>query len=161
MIGCKVETVTFDEISQMGIVLLQEIEGNRILPVWVGIFEAQAILFKLQNQYFPRPLTHDLLKSAIIHLGGKVKHVYINKVEHSTFYAQICIIQNGKEIVVDSRPSDAIAVALRADAPIFVDEKVMDNNGVDKKEFFKEQKDRLYKSYLESIEEEDLGKLKH
>ncbi|MDI6641027.1 MAG: bifunctional nuclease family protein [Elusimicrobiota bacterium] len=161
MINCKVETVTFDEISQMGIVLLQEISGDRILPVWVGIFEAQAILFRLQNQYFTRPLTHDLLKSSIVHLGGKIEYVYINKVEHSTFYAQIHIIQNSKKIVIDSRPSDAIAVALRAEVPIYVDEKVMDSNGIDREEFLKEQKERLYKIYLESLEDDELGKLKH
>lgn len=161
MIICKVEAVTFDEISQMGIVLLSEKEGKRVLPVWVGIFEAQAILFRLQNSYFPRPLTHDLFKITIEQLGGKVDFIYLNKIEQNTYYAQIHITQEKKELVIDSRPSDAIAVALRVEVPIYIDEKVMDLNAVNKDDFMKNQKEKSYKTYLESLEEEDLGKLKH
>ncbi len=160
MILCEVETVIFDEISQMGIVLLSEKNSNRAVPIWVGIFEAQAILFRLQNSYFPRPLTHDLLKSCIEQLSGKVDYIFINKIEHGTYFCEIHIRQNNKKIIVDSRPSDAIALALRVDAPIYVNEHVFESNRVDKEEFFKEQKEKLYKAYLETLEE-DKGKLKH
>ncbi|MBU2614203.1 MAG: bifunctional nuclease family protein [Elusimicrobia bacterium] len=161
MITCKVEAVTFDEISQMGIVLLTEQEGKRVLPVWVGIFEAQSILFRLQNACFPRPLTHDLFKNTIEQLGAKVDFVYLNKIEQNTYYAQVHLTQKDNEIVIDARPSDAIAVALRCEAAIYIDEKVMESNAVDREEFLKEQKEKSYKTYLESLEEEDLGKLKH
>ena len=161
MILCKVEGVTFDEISQMGIVLLSEKEGKKILPIWVGIFEAQAILFRLQNSYFPRPLTHDLLKICIEQLSGKVEYIFINKVEQNTYFCEIHIKQNNKEIVIDSRPSDAIALAVRVDVPIYVHEDVFESNGIDKEEFLKEQRDKIYKAYLETMEDEDTGKIKH
>ena len=161
MILCKVETVTFDEVSQMGVVLLSEKNGKKVLPIWIGIFEAQAILFRLQNSYFPRPLTHDLLKICIEHLSGKVEYIFINKVEQNTYFCEIHIKQNNKEIVIDSRPSDAIALAVRVDAPIYVHEDVFESNGIDKEEFLKEQRDKFYKAYLETMEDEDTGKIKH
>lgn len=161
MIICKVESVTFDEVSQMGIVLLAEEGAKRLLPVWVGILEAQSILFRLQNSYFPRPLTHDLFKTMVEQLGGKMDYIYLHKIEQTTYYAQIHLTQGDKKLVIDARPSDAIAVALRMDASIYVDEKVMESNAVDRDEFLKEQKEKTYKTYLESLEEEDLGKLKH
>jgi len=161
MILCKVDSVTFDEVSQMGIVIISDPKSNRVLPVWVGIFEAQAILFKLQNSYFPRPLTHDLLKICIEQLNGKVEYVLINKIEHNTYYAQLHISQNDEKIVVDARPSDAIALAVRVDVPVYVDEKIMETNGVDREEFLREQKEKLYRSFLESLDDEDMGKLKH
>ncbi|MEW6039910.1 MAG: bifunctional nuclease family protein [Elusimicrobiota bacterium] len=161
MIKCKVETVTFDELSQMGVVILTEIEGDRVLPIWIGLFEAQAILFRLQNSFFPRPLTHDLLKNCLEKLGGKTARIIISKVEQSTYHAEIVIIAYGKEIKIDSRPSDAIALAVRAQVPILVDNKVMDENGIKRDEFVKEQKEKIYKKYLETFEEEDSGKLKH
>ena len=161
MIQCKVETVTFDEVSQMGVILLEEINGKRVLPIWVGIFEAQAALFKIQNSFFPRPLTHDLLKDCIEQLNGHVEYVYLSKVEQNTYYAEICILRNNEKIIIDSRPSDAVALALRFEAHIYVDEKILETNGIDKEEFLKQQKEKLYRLYLESVEDEDAGKLKH
>lgn len=161
MIKLKLTDVIFDEILQMGIVLLEDIHTNRVLPIWVGIFEAQAILFKMQNVYFPRPLTHDLTKNIIETLGGKVSHILISKIEENTFYAEVHIKVAEKDFIVDSRPSDAIALAIRTDAPIYVDDKVMEVSSKDKEEFIKEQKDKLYKQFLEYSDLEDENKLKH
>ncbi|MFH2071140.1 MAG: bifunctional nuclease family protein [Elusimicrobiota bacterium] len=160
MISCKIETVTFDDVSHMGVVLLTEKDGRRVLPVWVGLFEAQAILFRLQNSYFPRPLTHDLLKNCIERLNGQVEYILINRIENNTFYAQIHIKHNNNKIVIDSRPSDAIALAVRVETPIYVEEKLFETNGVDKEEFLKEQREKLYKLYLEATEEDE-EKTKH
>jgi hypothetical protein len=161
LVKCKVETVSFDDISQMGVVLLSEEGGDRILPIWIGLFEAQAILFKIHNNFFPRPLTHDLLKNCIEKLGGKPVRVIVSKMEQSTYHAEIVISHGGKEIGMDSRPSDAIALAVRAGVPILVSRLVLTENGVNKDEFIKEQKEKVYKKYLETFEEEDSGKLKH
>jgi len=161
MIECKVETVSFDELSQMGVVMLTEKNGRRVLPIWIGLFEAQAILFKLQNSFFPRPLTHDLLKNCIEILGGKPVRVVIHKMEQSTFHAEIVIMDGKTEVKIDSRPSDALAWAVRVNAPIFIDKKVMEENSILREEFVKEQKGKEYKKYLETFDEEDSGKLKH
>lgn len=165
MIKVKLADLLFDEITQMGIILLEEEvaleEHKRVLPIWVGMFEAQAILFKLQNLFFPRPLTHDLLKNVIESLSGKVEYVIITKIQDNTYYAEIHIIKNNTKVVVDSRPSDAIALAVRLDAPIYVAEDVMMNAGVEKEEFIKEQKEKLLKQLLELADIDEEDKLKH
>lgn len=161
MILCKIETVSFDETAQMGIVLIVEEKGERAVPIWIGIFETQAIMLKLKGTQFPRPLTHDLLKNCIDRLGGSVEYVLVNDISQNTFYAQIHIIKNGKKDIIDSRPSDAIALAVRVNAPVYVNEKVLELSGVSKKDFSKQQKEKLYRSYLESLDDEDMGKLKH
>ena len=159
MLLAKVETVTFDEASQMGIILLNV--DDRTLPIWVGLFEAQAILLKLQNSSFPRPLTHDLLRNCIEKLGGKVEYVFINDIIKGTFYAQIHISLKGERIIMDSRPSDAIALAVRVNVPIYIDEKVFESGSVDREEFLEQQKEKLYRAYLESLGDDEIGKLKH
>ena len=161
MLKLKIDTVTFDELSQMGIVLLVADDDKRALPIWIGLFEAQAILFKLQNSYFPRPLTHDLLKNCIEKLDGKIDCIVISDISKNTFIAELHISSKGKEIVIDSRPSDAIALAVRVEIPIYVNENVFEKGSVDKEKFIKEQKERIYKTYLESLDDEDVGKLKH
>jgi len=161
MILMKVDTVIFGDLSQMGIVLLVTEDNERAIPIWVGLFEAQAIMFKLQGSVFPRPLTHDLLKNCIEKLSGKVEYILINDINKNTFYAEIHIIANNKKIVIDSRPSDAIALAVRTNSQIYVDEKVFEASSVDKEEFLKEQREKIYKAYLESLEDDNTGKLKH
>ncbi len=166
MIKVKIADLMFDEVSQMGIVLLEEetqqIQNvkKKVLPIWIGMFEAQAILFKLQNLFFPRPLTHDLLKNIIETLKFSVEYVIITKIENNTFFAEIHIKKDKEKFVIDSRPSDALALAVRVDADIYVNEEVILQAGVDKEEFIKEQKDKLLKQLLEFIDEED-NKLKH
>lgn len=165
MIKVKLADLLFDEITQMGIILLEEEaavgEHKRVLPIWVGMFEAQAILFKLQNLFFPRPLTHDLLKNVIESLSGKIEYVVITKIQDNTYYAEIHIIKNNTKVIIDSRPSDAIALAVRVDVPIYVAEDVILNAGVEKEEFIKEQKEKLLKQLLELADIDEEDKLKH
>jgi hypothetical protein len=157
----KIDMVTFDEMSQMGIVLLVTDSDKRALPIWVGLFEAQAILLKIQGSVFPRPLTHDLLKNCIENLGGKVESVVVTELTKNTFFAHMNIQKDGKPVCIDCRPSDAIALAVRTNVPIYVEDKVFEESSVDKDEFIKEQKEKLYTTYLESLDDEDLDRLKH
>jgi bifunctional DNase/RNase len=161
MIKVKLADLIFDEISQMGIILLEDESTQKVLPIWIGIFESQAILFKLQNMYFSRPLTHDLLKNTIESLGGVVEFVIISSVKENTFYAEIHIKLGEKEVVLDSRPSDAIALAVRTSSPIYVNEDILLTSAVSKEEFAKEQKEKFYKQLLELSDLEEEKKLKH
>jgi bifunctional DNase/RNase len=113
-------------MSQHRIVVLKDMHSERYLPIWIGPFEADAITVELQEMPSARPLTHDLLKSVIRELGGKVIHVLINDLRNEVYYARLVINVNGKQMEVDSRPSDAIALAVRVKAPIYVAEGVME-----------------------------------
>lgn len=126
MIEVNVINVAIDVKSKMPVIVLKEKEGEKTLPIWIGLFEAQSIALAMENIKPPRPLTHDLAKSLIERLQGEVDKVIINDLKHNTFYAKILIRQNGKAIQVDSRPSDAIAIALRLKIPIFIEETVLD-----------------------------------
>ncbi len=126
MIEMKVKGLTLDPLTNVPIVILREMEGERALPIWVGIFEAHAIAREIENFQTPRPMTHDLIKNIISGVDGKVTRVLVNDLRDNTFFAEICLTMNGTEIAIDSRPSDAIAVALRMSAPIFVAEKVLE-----------------------------------
>lgn len=158
MISVRVENVDFDVNSQMGIVILEDLEKKKILPVWVGVFEAQAIIFKLKNMHFPRPLTYDLMKNLIKELKGKIDFVLISDVSGNTFYAEIHLSMNNEKIALDSRPSDALALALRVDAPIFVSEKVYNEHSWEREKFAEHQKTSAYQQYLETSSEEEIGK---
>ena len=122
--------VSFDLVGKQPIVLLRTAEGRTFLPIWIGHPEAAAILMRLQGQEPPRPLTHDLVCSIIESLGAEVDHVTVTELRDSTFYARITLVRNGAEIEIDSRTSDAIAIALRADAQIFAEDEVIDESGV-------------------------------
>jgi bifunctional DNase/RNase len=127
--------VTFDSIrvsllSQNRIVVLKEEHSERFLPIWIGPFEADAITLQLQGMEAPRPLTHDLLKSVIETLGGEVLHIVISSLERNTYFARIVLDVNGDTMEIDSRPSDAIALAVRVSAPIYVAEEVMEQAGM-------------------------------
>lgn len=171
MIKVKIADLLFDELSQMGIVLLEEDtqttgqsikpEDVKIIPIWIGMFEAQSIMFKLQNMFFPRPLTHDLLKNCIEALSGKVEYIIVTAIKDNTFYAEIHIKKDDKDIIVDSRPSDAIALAIRCECPIYVSEDVMNLSSVKKEDFIKEQKDKILKQILELSDTDEDNKLKH
>ena len=126
MVEVNVINVAIDMKSKMPVIVLKEKEGDKTLPIWIGLFEAQSIALAMENIKPPRPLTHDLAKSLIEKLKGKVDRVVINDLRHNTFYAKIMIRQNGEDIQVDSRPSDAIALALRLGVPIFIEEEVLD-----------------------------------
>ena len=126
MIEMKVKGLTLDPHTNVPIVVLRETEGDRALPIWVGIFEAHAIAREIENFETPRPMTHDLIKNLINNIKGRVDKILINDLKDNTFFAEIHLSMNGSEFVVDSRPSDAIAVALRMGSPIFVEEKVLE-----------------------------------
>ncbi|XWX02937.1 bifunctional nuclease family protein [Aggregatilineales bacterium SYSU G02658] len=130
MIEVQIDSIRVSLTNQQRVVVLKEINADRYLPIWIGQFEAEAITIELQESEQKRPLTHDLLKSVIGALGGKVRHIYINDIRNAIFYARIVIDVNGQTIEVDSRPSDAIALAVRVKCGIFVSDAVMANSSV-------------------------------
>ncbi len=131
MIELILSKIKIDENRSEQVIVLKEREGARFLPVVIGIAEVNAIKLKLSGIEPPRPLTHDLLLQAIQELGAKLKEIQIDKLENNTFYAKLVLVRNGSgEIKVDARPSDSVALALRAGAPIYVAEEVIDEAGV-------------------------------
>jgi len=125
-----VESIRVNMTNYRRVVMLKEKTGQRYLPIWIGHFEADAIAIPMQNVPVTRPLTHDLLGSVIGSLGGKITQVIINELAEETFFAKLMIDDNGRHVEVDSRPSDAIALAIRAKVPIFVEEAVLDQAGM-------------------------------
>jgi hypothetical protein len=123
--------VSFDLVGKQPIVLLKTADGNKFLPIWIGHPEAAAILMKLQSQAPPRPMTHDLLTDLLEQLGAQVVRIVVTELRENTFYAQITVQQDGSEIEVDSRPSDAIALAIRADAPIYAADRVIEESAIE------------------------------
>ncbi|TET29427.1 bifunctional nuclease family protein [Candidatus Aerophobetes bacterium] len=156
MIEVKVVNVAIDANSKMPVIVLKEKTGEKTLPIWIGLFEAQAIALALENVKPPRPLTHDLAKSLIEKLKGKVDKVVISDLRNNTFYAQILIKKNGESIKVDSRPSDAIAIALRLNVPIFIDEAVLDKVTIGGKPIGDDELEEFRKR-LKGLKPEDFG----
>ena len=123
--------VSFDMVGKQPIVLLKTVDGNRFLPIWIGHPEAAAILMKLQGATTPRPMTHDLVTEMLGELGAEVVRITVTELKENTFYASITVQQNGSEIEIDSRPSDAIALAVRAEAPIFAADRVIEESAIE------------------------------
>jgi uncharacterized protein len=123
--------VSFDLVGKQPIVLLKTTDGNKFLPIWIGHPEAAAILMKLQGASTPRPMTHDLLADVFEQLDAEVVRITVTELRENTFYASITVQQNGSEIEIDSRPSDAIAIAVRSDAPIFAAERVIEESAIE------------------------------
>ena len=158
-IEMTIKGLMVDPITNMPIVILRDKDGQRVLPIWVGIFEANAIALQIENVTTPRPMTHDLLKNVIHDLKADIQKIVVSDLKENTFYALIYLSLNGDTVAIDARPSDAIALALRARAPIFVEDSVIDHaKTVD---FAPDQADadRLHK-WLESLDPDDLGKYK-
>lgn len=155
----KIRGLTMDPVTQMPIVVLKDVNGNTVLPIWVGIFEANAIALEIEKVSTPRPMTHDLLKTVLMGLEAGVKKVVVNELKDDTFYAIIWLEKNGEMISVDSRPSDALALALRLDCPIYVDETVLKSSKMTSTINEKVQSDELRK-WLENLGDEDLGRYK-
>ncbi len=130
MVEVKIDSVRISLMSQHRVVVLRAGESARFLPIWIGPFEADAITIELQNVEVARPLTHDLLKNAIEKLGAEIERVAITALRDDTFYAELTLRVNGRRMMVDSRPSDAIALAVRAHVPIYVDEDVLEQAGI-------------------------------
>jgi uncharacterized protein len=123
--------VSFDMVGKQPIVLLKTRDGNKFLPIWIGHPEAAAILMKLQGASTPRPMTHDLVTDILGQLQAQVTRITVTELRENTFYAQITVQQDGSEVEIDSRPSDAIALALRADAPIFAADEVIEESAIE------------------------------
>ena len=131
MVEMTIYGVSFDIVGKQPIVLLKTADGNRYLPIWIGHPEAAAILMKLQGASTPRPLTHDLFTETLTHLDAQVAKITVTELRDNTFYATITVIQDGSEFDVDSRPSDAIALAVRAEAPIFAADRVIEESAIE------------------------------
>lgn len=152
-----VHGVTLDPVSQMPIVILKAKDEEEVmLPILIGIFEADGIVRQLQGVEPPRPMTYELTKNIIESMGGKLEKVVINDLKDSTYYAELYILHGNNLMVIDSRPSDAINLALRFDVPIFVEEEVIEKSKVSKPEE-DEEKEKL-KEWLENIKPEDFEK---
>ncbi|HEY72721.1 MAG TPA: bifunctional nuclease family protein [Thermoflexia bacterium] len=125
MVKVKVESIQISLMSEHRVILLREIGSERLLPIFIGPYEAEAIAIRLREIELPRPLTHDLLNNIITEMGGQVSHITVNALRNDTFYAYITVKLGGRELEIDARPSDAIALAVRANVPIFVEDDVM------------------------------------
>lgn len=158
-IEMRIKGLVVDPISKMPIVVLEDLKSDRMLPIWIGVFEANAIALRIENITTPRPMTHDLLKNILDELKIKVEKIVVNDVRDNTFYAMIHCRYKDQIISIDSRPSDAIALVLRTEAPIFVEEKVVEKAQSLKLEDSLEDSEKL-KTWLENLKPEDFGKYK-
>ena len=155
----KIRGLTMDPVTQMPIVVIKDVNGNTVLPIWVGIFEANAIALEIEKVSTPRPMTHDLLKTVLLGLEAGVKKVVVSDLRDDTFYALIWLEREGELISIDSRPSDALALALRLDCPIYVEDNVLKTSKLTNTVNEKVQSDELRK-WLEGLNDEDLGRYK-
>jgi bifunctional DNase/RNase len=158
-IEMRIKGLVVDPISKMPIVVLEDIRSERMLPIWIGVFEANAIALRIENIATPRPMTHDLLKNLLDELDIKVEKIVVNDVRDNTFYALIYCRHKDQIITIDSRPSDAIALVLRTDAPIFVEESVVEKAHSMKIDENLEDSEKL-KNWLENLQPDDFGKYK-
>jgi len=146
----------------MPIIILKDLAGDKALPIWVGYFEANAIALEIEKINTPRPMTHDLLNNIISSLQAKVKHILVTDLKDNTFFAEISVIRNGSDMTIDSRPSDAIALALRSKSPIFVEEKVIEaakSLDLPNPDKLQNQEKQQWKDWITSIKPQDFGKL--
>jgi len=159
LIEMNVRGLMVDPITNMPIVILKDAEGERVLPIWVGVFEANAIALQIENVQTPRPMTHDLLKNIIDDMQAKVEQVVISDVADSTYYAVVHLTTASGPAAVDARPSDAIALALRSRAPIMVEPKVLEQARSVDIASEKQDTERL-QHWLEALDPDDMGKYK-
>jgi hypothetical protein len=158
-IEMTIKGLMIDPITNMPIVILKDREGDRVLPIWVGVFEANAIALQIENIATPRPMTHDLLRNILSEIDADVQRIVVCELKENTFYAMIYLDREGQTMAVDARPSDAIALALRTKAPIFVEDAVVESaKGLDLSKDTTDS-ERLQK-WLEGLNPDDLGKYK-
>lgn len=162
MIEVLVAHLGLDRATNTPVVILQEKDGERVLPIWIGPAEASAIAMELAGVKFSRPLTHDLVKQVIVGLGGDLKRVIITQVKENTYFAELHLHRDDHVVQIDARPSDSIAVALRLKAPIYTDETLLELTSIDTIEPMSPQPEGMdpesLKSYLEKLDPEDFGK---
>ena len=160
MIKVKIESIRASLMSEHRIVILKDTASERLLPIWIGRCEAEAIAIRLQNVETPRPLTHDLLNNAITEMGGEIAHITVNDLRDNTFFAQITVNLNGRTVEIDSRPSDAIALAVRANATIFVEDHVMAEASItpetDVTENVDDEELAVFRDFINSLDLDDL-----
>ena len=167
MVRVTIDSVRVSLMSQQRIVILKDTESDRYLPIWIGPCEADAITVELQEVEVPRPLTHDLLKSVIDQMDAQVAHITVHELRNDVFYARIVINVNGKQLEIDSRPSDAIALAVRVRTPIFVAETVMDKaairpeeevepEGVEREEESDDGRLEIFKDFVDTLDLDDM-----
>jgi hypothetical protein len=155
----KIGKLMMDPVTNMPIVVLRDTQGSAVLPIWVGIFEANAIALEIEKVQTPRPMTHDLLRNVLLGLEARVQRVVVSELKEDTFYALIWIERDGQTFSIDSRPSDALALALRVDCPIFVEDSVLKSSRVANASSEKNASDELRK-WLEGLGDDDLGRYK-
>jgi bifunctional DNase/RNase len=155
----KIRGLMMDPVSNMPIVILKDVDGNTVLPIWVGIYEANAIALEIEKVATPRPMTHDLIKTLLLGLHTCVRKVVVSELKDDTFYALIWLEKEGELISVDSRPSDALAIALRLDCPIYVEEAVLKSSKAATASSDKVQNEEL-RRWLENLNDDDLGRYK-
>lgn len=158
MLEMVIYGVSFDMVGKQPIVLLKTLAGNRFLPIWIGHPEAAAILMRLQGAAPPRPATHDLLMHAIAELDGEVTQVAITELRDNTFFAEVSVSRSGTDVTLDARPSDALAIAVRADAPIFASSEIVADSGIEFEQDAGEGSDEMvekFRSFLEDVSPDD------
>ena len=164
LIEMKIAGITIDPITSTPIVILKDLEEKKAIPIWIGLFEASAIATQLESITFSRPMTHNLFTEIIGSLGAEVTRIEINELKNNTFFADIHLIREGQLTLIDARPSDAIAIALRTGAPIFVEEKVVEmSRNVDygqKSPDLEKVKEENLKEFLENLSPDEFGKYK-
>ncbi len=171
MIEVNIDSIRVSLMSQHRVVVLKEVDSTRYLPIWIGPFEADAITLQLQDVQVARPLTHDLLKSFIDKMNATISHIMVTELKNETFYAQIVMDVNGKSVEIDSRPSDAIALAVRVKAPLFISEEVMeaasilpetslDEEAIVSEPVSAEEEEQLaaFRDFIDELDLDDLGK---
>ncbi len=175
MIEVTIDSIRVSLMSQHRVVVLKEVDTDRYLPIWIGPFEADAITIQLQGVQVARPLTHDLLKSIIDQMGAKISHVMVSELKNDTFYARIVMDIDGKSMEIDARPSDAIALAVRVSAPLFVAEAVMEAASIVPEQSLEELEDAgeavptpvsaeeeeqlaAFRDFIDELDLDDLGK---
>ena len=164
LIEMKVSGLTIDPITNTPIVILKDIQESKAIPIWIGLFEASAIATEMEKIVFPRPMTHDLFNEFLKAFDITVERIEIVDIRSNTFFANIYLSREGQSFIIDARPSDAIAIALRAQAPIFVDEVVIEKSrnvdfGIKLSDLDKLKEDKI-KDFLENLSAEDFGKYK-
>ncbi len=157
-IEMKIGKLMMDPVTNMPIVVLRDMNGGTVLPIWVGIYEANAIALEIEKVQTPRPMTHDLLRNVLLGLEVRVQKVVVNELKDDTFFALIWIERNGEILSIDSRPSDALALALRVDCPIFVEEDVLKNSKLSS--LGDKTSNEELRKWLEGLSDDDLGRYK-
>ena len=155
----KIRGLMMDPVTNMPIVILKDIGSETVLPIWVGVYEANAIALEIEKVSTPRPMTHDLIKNVLVGLESQVHKVVVTELREDTFYAVIWVERDGRVISIDSRPSDALALALRVDCPIFVEDEVLKNSKIAASNSERMTPEDLRKM-LEDLNDEDLGRYK-